>query len=232
MTDSKPHLLIYEHQSISRGEVLELGARLREPVALTYSPRECRFARWTGNHWATWSENKEAEIKYDFPGVYELRLFSKEGEFRWLNNPATRGNRGAASLVTDSQADSSIAPAEGAGWECATNEPCTDRLENQYLLWGEGFADGISPEHHWSCLATGRIGKLYVPITGVSCMGDDSMSNGQGRVILKSYEYIGIEDGLAGDHGNCAIVAERLSHLELNSGVVMADPHLLLAGQE
>lgn len=241
MSDNKFHLLIYEHPNISRDEVLKLGAQLSTPVVLTYSPRECRFARRTGQHWAAWSDDKKTEVTYDFRGVYELRLFSVEGEFRWLNNPATKNEHGSASFVTDKQSAPSVALVEDADWKCAVDEAGTERIDNQYLLWGEGFDDGLPAEAHWSCLAEGRVGKLYVPVSGVDVPRDveTPQQPPSSRVILKSYEYIGLESGMAGDHGsmagkhgNCAIIAERLSHLESSNGVVTADTHLLLTGQE
>lgn len=68
---------------------------------------------------------------------------------------------------------------------------------NTYYLWGEG----VSSNSDWSVLATARIGKLDVPIRGLQP---------HEKVRLVTREYFGVCD----DHGNVAIVEERVLRLQ------------------
>jgi len=74
--------------------------------------------------------------------------------------------------------------------------------EQTYLLWGEGLvANNLTSG--WSRLATSRLGKLDVPIAGVS--------QSKQRIKLTAKEYFRRMDEL---YGNVIVAEERLTGLQ------------------
>lgn len=229
----KVQLRLWDHHAITKRDVLELAAQLQAPVALAYSPAACRLVRFAESKWLIWQSQSSAEIAYDFAHDYELRIFSQQGEYRWLNDPATPDELGSASYMADSQAND-IPHLTEQGWEpVSIGGESVERIENQYLLWGEHAAEASSP--NWQCLLPGRIEPLYVPCHESAVAREEcreAANAAANRVMLKSWEYIGLDSGLAGKHGNCAVIAERLSHFEFGTGVVCSNSHLHPCCQE
>ncbi len=230
-------LSIYSCESISRDQVIELAKSLTDPIGLAYSPKECVLLKLVADKWMFWNEEKVPEQsgpkKYVFDRTFELRLFSKQGEFRWLNDTDPKVTGGTATFITDSEQTlpESLNLAEWndvSDSEDAAYYENVEALSNQYLLWGEAHPEKDEKDNQimsntgWSCLATGRIGKLFVPKEGTIPLGEDEEASptSKHRVILKTREYIGLEPGLPGEHGNTTILAERLLELEVSSGII------------
>jgi len=123
--------------------------------------------------------------------VFEARVFNTRAELRWLL-AATGGRAAVISESADNLPD----------WGAA-NLSFFEPRSQQYLLWGEGV--GAPPAPGWSRLAEARVGKLDVPIADIPA---------HGHVILSVCEYLKVVD----DHGNVAVVEERLLNLEVIHG--------------
>jgi CRISPR-associated protein (TIGR03984 family) len=159
-------------------------------VGLFYSPEACGLARVTGSR-VTDSEDREMLLN----AVFEARIFNADYELRWLNQ---RGGQGTAVLLSERAiADYLTDPIEELD-AIATQD-------QTYLLWGEGLSAELAAG--WSRLATSRLGKLDVPIGGVSQQGQ--------RVQLKAIEYFQRLDHL---YGNVVVAEERLTGLKLYGG--------------
>jgi CRISPR-associated protein (TIGR03984 family) len=157
---------------------------LKNAIGLFYSPNWCKFGII-----------KEGIVKnlnetLNLDSVFEARIFNEECELRWLN---FSGGLGKAVLLSENP--------EKANSFRDKNETLNylEKLEQTYLLWGEGTDKEI--DAGWSKLATARIGKLDVPIEGIT--------RTQG-VQLVSKEYLGEIDKF----GNVAVVEERLIKLQ------------------
>jgi len=242
MNNAPVTLSIRHGERVSRSTALELLAGVEGAVVLGYSPSSCVLAVCANGRWEWWDRRLDRPEECLFTGVYELRVFCKAGEIRWLNDSAQgRARRddalGSAAAVWESPAPPmhdgrTFAKLIPHDWQVAADEP-VEPLDNRYLLWGEACdlwrnaSDaGSEVSQRWSCLAEGRIGRLHVPVAGALPLqgdkprkGDDARED-RHHVWLHTREYIGPEPGLAGEHGNCAILAERLIRLEAGSGVV------------
>jgi CRISPR-associated protein (TIGR03984 family) len=155
-------------------------------IALLYSPTACQFAKLQADGHLADSDGSSIDLST----VFEARVFNSDCELRWLNN--SNGKGPAVLLSENSIAD--YLENDSDPLNAISTHP------QQYLLWGKGTncftIDG------WSILATARIGKLPVPIAGVS-------TNQQ--AYLQACEYL----STVGDYGNVAVVEERLIGLEV-----------------
>ena len=113
-----------------------------------------------------------------------------------MNDPSPEQQHRAA-IVTEQDLS-----AEFQGWTFSQRDDVIDRLEQTYLLWGEGT--GRPMNNGWSELATSRIGALSIPI------GNASRND---RVLLHSFEYL-----VESEHGNVIVFDERLCKLEVEHG--------------
>ncbi len=124
--------------------------------------------------------------------VFEARCFDGASELRWLRTDYAGGT---AVLLSENEA-------LAARFHEAKQLDVDGTIEAQYLLWGT--ADGASANggQTWIVLSNSRIGSLKVPVTV-------SQSNAGQRVRLCSVEYLA-----KGEHGNMAVVEERLIGLK------------------
>jgi CRISPR-associated protein (TIGR03984 family) len=153
-----------------------------DAVGLFYSPESCSLGKVTGTS-VTDSGNADVNLER----VFEARIFNADYELRWLNK---RGGNGLAVLLSER--------AIADYFDKAIDELEAIETQNQtYLLWGEGLSANLQPG--WSRLATSRLGKLDVPIGGVSQQGQ--------RVKLKAKEYFQV---LNDWYGNVIVAEERL----------------------
>ena len=159
-------------------------------AALLYTPARCLFAcmRQDG------TLANSAGQAVDTDTVYEARVFHESAELRWLNDPSRLQMHRTAVLAAR--------PYNLGLTEAPIQNRLVGTLPQTYLLWGEGMARSAMLSSGWTRLATGRIGKLDVPLADVA----------QGsRVVLHAVEYLAeFEDG------NVAVVEERLMKLEVN----------------
>jgi CRISPR-associated protein (TIGR03984 family) len=156
-------------------------------VGLFYSPESCFLGQVTGT---TVTNSKNSIV--DLNRVFEARIFNADYELRWLND---RGGQGTAVLLSEQSIDRYL----------ETSIPAITPIDIQsqtYLLWGEGLSANLEPG--WSRLATSRLGKLDVPIAGVTQQGQ--------RVKLKAIEYFQCLDDL---YGNVVVAEERLTGLKV-----------------
>jgi CRISPR-associated protein (TIGR03984 family) len=183
-------LFSYQQPEISLAEAMQLP--LPTSYGLFYTPTQCLFGLWDGK------KISDAQDKpIDLEQVFEAHLFNSNLELRWLKgfNPDNLGN--AVYLFENTQKNK-------LNWEQLPTLNDLSIHENQYLLWGEYWqADDLAA--NWSCIATSRIGKLLVPIA--------NLQKNQ-RVVLKTREYFGLPDNVAGEHGNKVVLEERWLGLE------------------
>lgn len=147
-------------------------------IGLFYSPNQCCFGQWNTDGFY---QSNQQHLNLSL--VFEARIFNSDYELRWLN----RANRiGQAVLLSES-----ILP---------DDKPLNaiDTRQNTYYLWGEGISSNLSD---WSILATARIGKLEVPLSGLR-------NNEKARLVTR--EYFEVCD----EYGNVAIAEERILGLQ------------------
>jgi len=190
--NNKATLFVSTRQKLPLADALAAFATTigAEPAtALLYSPRRCELATFTNG--ALLGPDGQP---LDISSVFESRVFCESAELRWLNDPGPEQCHRAVILMEQDRTDLS-------GWDKDTIDDVIDKLEQTYLLWGEGTG---STSNGWSELATARIGALPVPVANV---GKNQ------RVLLHSVEYI-----VEADHGNAVIFDERLVKLEVSHG--------------
>ena len=157
-----------------------------DAVGLFYSPESCRLGKVAG---VSVTDSGNAVVNLE--RVFEARIFNANYELRWLNE---RGGTGMAVLLSEQAIadyfDESIDELRAIATQHQT-----------YLLWGGGLDTNLQPG--WSRLATSRLGKLDVPIGGVSQQGQ--------RVKLTAVEYFQRMDEL---YGNVIVAEERLTGLQ------------------
>lgn len=160
-------------------------------IGFGYSPVAARWFRLDPDG-SAWSHDRRAGRRpFDLTGVFELRAFTPTHELRWHN---TTAQTGPAVIVGDGTAAAPDAPRRLA------EEPY------QRLLWGEIATH--DQRGGWATLRDGRIGTLDVPVDA-GRLG--AAQSGPARVWLRAVEYV-TED----DHGNVAVVDERLVDLVVN----------------
>jgi CRISPR-associated protein (TIGR03984 family) len=148
-------------------------------IGLFYSPNQCCFGQWNTN--AFYQSNQQ---HLNLSLVFEARIFNSDYELRWLN----RANRiGQAVLLSES-----ILPDDSP-------LSAIDTRQNTYYLWGEGVSSNNLSG--WSILATARIGKLEVPLSGLQ-------NNEKARLVTREYFQV------CDDYGNVAIAEERILGLQ------------------
>lgn len=169
----------------------DLATLLAGAVVLAYSREACIVARLdagrildaAGKDWA------------GDASIYELRAFSANHELRWYSEPG-QSPQGTAVVLSENPA------LPGTNWELGQTITELTAHPNEYLLWGA--ADNTNAK--WTELVNPRIGTLWVPAP-TSKVG--------ARIVLRTIEYIGVEDlpGSLADHGNSAVIEERLCQL-------------------
>lgn len=170
--------------------IAECADALQGAIGLFYSLPWCRFGQLQQVDNTTTVRDFEGDMQLDL--VFEARIFNKNAELRWLKS----GSTGAAVVLSESKTLPGLRwlPSLDASLEI---EPV---YRISYLLWGEGT--NIQLDNGWSCLTAARIGKLYVPISGVKP---------KQRVQLVAKEYMSKVDC----YGNMAVVEERLIGFKL-----------------
>lgn len=155
-------------------------------IALLYSPTACQFAKLQVDGHLVDSDDSSINLST----VFEARVFNPDYELRWLNNSHGQGTAVLLSenLITD-YLESNL----------ETLEPLSTHPQ-QYLIWGKRTDRSASAG--WSILAAARIGKLPVPISGITTEAQ--------RAYLKACEYL-----VTGEYGNVSVVEERLIKLEV-----------------
>ncbi len=167
---------------VGLAEALDAFApKIPEATALLYSPARCQLLRFQDGrlHGSSGGE-------IDLRAVFEARVFSQDGELRWLHEAAGLGR---ASFVSES-------PAQAESGD-VHEQPCIDRLEHGYLLWG----NVQSAEGGWARMALARVGSFDVP---------SADAQPGARLRLKAVEHLA-----RGKHGNTYICDERLIGLEV-----------------
>lgn len=177
------------------GAIADCAEALQGAVGLFYSLPWCRFGQLMKQQVDNTTTVRDFEGDMKLNLVFEARIFNANAELRWLKS----GSTGAAVILSESET------LPGLDWSLAL-----DAMKNlepldtiSYLLWGEGT--NIPSNNEWSCLTAARIGKLYVPISGVKP---------NHRVQLVAKEYTGKVDC----YGNMAVVEERLIELKSYRG--------------
>lgn len=182
--------------SLSDGVSACAGLLTADAVGLLYSLESADFVRLNGSALV----DRTNAPRRDLDRVFEARIFSGVGELRWLKEPNATGR---AAFVSEGE----VGP---TGW---TPTPPTDvePHNHQYLLWGAHAPANLTKVDGWTTLESPRTGRIAVPLT-------TNLAAGQ-RAILLAREYLGAEPGVAGrDHGNVAVVEERLIGLDLYRG--------------
>jgi CRISPR-associated protein (TIGR03984 family) len=157
-------------------------------VGLFYSPESCFFSQIKGIG-VTESSGQPCTLDR----VFEARIFNADYELRWLNQ---EGGEGIAVLLSEFEIGNYLT-------EKVDDLQAIDTQEQTYLLWGKGGAvDNLASG--WIRLATSRIGKLDVPISGAKRQDQ--------QVRLKAKEYFQVLDDL---YGNVIVADERLIGLQL-----------------
>lgn len=167
-------------------------------IGLLFTPGWCGFAQL---------ERASDEIKpilsprderrFDLDSVFEARVFNEQVELRWLKQWP---NKGRAALTSEDDISQYFAEKAGTFTE-------VDFIDQTYLLWGEGVAAKTSElPANWSRLAMARIGTLDVPYP--LDVSRSVVSQSGERIQLIAREYLD-----ADDHGNVAVIEERLRKL-------------------
>jgi CRISPR-associated protein (TIGR03984 family) len=179
---------------------------LSNAVSLLYTPQWCGFAQFDAAEGKlVAADGKSADQFADNPdefasSVFEARVFNKQVELRWLHESEGKGR---AVLLSDDGEDVNLDDylsdvSQPTEWPKLNQIIKT--LPQTYLLWGEGVKRPNDLFRDWSRLTTARIGRLHVPI----------QVDEKRRVHLIAKEYLAQVD----DHGNVAVVDERLIALE------------------
>jgi CRISPR-associated protein (TIGR03984 family) len=167
------------------------GAILTAPddqaYALLYDPQSCSFARLDSS--GMLRDAKDGVV--NVTTVFEAYLFNAVAELRWLH---VRDGNGRVAVLSEHENLNLFGKA-----------PCCHtlhgRIDQRYLLWGEGTATRLSTG--WSQLAEARTGAFPVPVANVGA---------QQRVQLTAFEYLQTYE-----YGNVGVCEERLT------GLVVAD---------
>lgn len=187
-------LFVYTRQQLALHEALSAFAAVidgNRATAILYSPWRCELAVFA-NGALHGSDGQPVDIG----SVFEARVFCETAELRWLNDPSPEQCHRAVILTEQEKSLS-------GDWKMEQEKKFViDKLDQTYLLWGEGT--GRTLTGGWSELATARIGALRVPVSNV---GKNQ------RVLLHSVEYI-----VEAEHGNAVVFDERLMKLEVAHG--------------
>ncbi|MCT4334711.1 CRISPR-associated protein Csx19 [Paracoccus sp. YLB-12] len=165
-------------------DALALCCGFAEPLAITMSPAECRFADLSGA--SLLGPDGEA---LDLSQVYQLHVMTGETELHWLRRD---GGTGLAGAVAEA-----ASPAAW-GWPEAEVETA-HQMANKLMLWGKSLADD-STGAAWSRLAAARIGEIKVP--------HPPLAESE-RLALWRYSYF-----VPGEDGNLRLRATRLAKFD------------------
>lgn len=168
-------------------------------IALLYTPGWCGFAQLerAGDEIKPILSARD-ERSFDPDSVFEARVFNEQAELRWLKQWP---NKGRAALIAEDDISKFFDEKAGTFTE-------VDFIDQTYLLWGEGAAaktGELPANRNWSRLAMARIGTLDVPYP---LDARPAVSKSGERIHLIAREYLD-----ADDHGNVAVVEERLLKL-------------------
>jgi CRISPR-associated protein (TIGR03984 family) len=155
-------------------------------VGLFYSPERCFLTQIQATN-ITGSSGETINLDR----VFEARIFNADYELRWLNQT---GGQGTAVLLSEQAIANYLA-------KSVDHLEAIDTQDQTYLLWGEGYSANLASG--WSRLATSRLGKLDVPISGVN--------QSKQRIKLTAREYFRRMDEL---YGNVILAEERLTGLQ------------------
>ena len=178
-------------------------ARDEQAIALIYTPRLCTFAVLKADGLVgppdTPLGTGAAFANASIAEAYEMRLFHRDWEARWLRH----GRTGRAAL----QWETGAPPLGGLGGLSST--PVLGVIDQQYLLWGEpAKTTDTGNGERWAKLTSARIGTLWAPLSAPP-------AGGRPRAILRTREYLATEKGW---HGNVAVIEERLVDLAWYQG--------------
>ncbi len=125
-------------------------------------------------------------------GIFELRAFDEKKELRWRR----KGKGGVATLLSDDDL-TTFRGVRGAQDRSRLSLE-TDPVEISYLLWGVEAAG--KPNDNWTTRAEAQIGSIRLP-----------KIDGRTPRYLVAKEY-----RRRGEHGNVGVIAQRLSHFEVD----------------
>lgn len=118
------------------------------------------------------------------PGIYEVRVFNQDAEYRWIHGT---GGLGEIYTLEDSDVPAAL-------YRLGTGDgPVTE----DWLLWGLDTEPVSSLPPGWSATAAARVGSRALPV-------DPYTGPGRGRPFLRVALYVS-EDA----HGNVSVQAER-----------------------
>lgn len=178
-------LFVYTQHGLLLANALSEFARFigkNGAAAILYTPRRCELATF-----AEGALRAGDGQPVDIGSVFEARVFNETAELRWLNDPSPEQCHRAVILTEQEQSLS-------GNWKMEQEKGVIERLDQTYLLWGEGT--GKQENDGWSELATARIGGRRIPVGNVAR---------NQRVLLHSVEYV-----VEVDHGNAVVFDERL----------------------
>jgi len=186
----------------AEGLVLDAALKAFQPlknesaIGILYDPMSCKLARLNEAARLCGSDGDSVDLSR----VFDARIFQDSMELRWHKDPSSKRSHRAV-ILAETEID--LSPRLDDRWKRHKIEPpVIDTLEQTYLLWGEGTRNRLADG--WSELATPRIGAMPVPIPGVKP---------NARVVLRTREYLAEYD-----HGNVAVLDERLMRLEVAGG--------------
>ncbi|NJM47653.1 MAG: TIGR03984 family CRISPR-associated protein [Alkalinema sp. RU_4_3] len=189
-TKLKPEMLYARSQKdVKLGDAIAACQEcFSDAVGLFYSPESCFLGKVAGTNV---TDSSGASVNLD--RVFEARIFNADYELRWLND---RGGQGIVVLLSEKDIRQYL--------EIEIDSiQAIDTEDQTYLLWGEGFSPSQSLQAGWSRLATSRLGKLDVPIEGIT--------QSKQRIKLTAKEYFQSMDDL---YGNVIVAEERLTGLQ------------------
>lgn len=170
-------------------EFKSLAALSSENPAVGWAmlPESCAAIRMTDSDW---QQEPPAQSGQRTP--FEVRLFTKAYDFRWLQ---ARPGLGHAAIVTELPVTEPELATLGAHWKLVCHDQVEPIREQNYLVWGKVFSS--VPDSAWATMTDARIGEIQVPV---------SNANEKQNVVLKYVEYMHEADG----DGNVVVFEERL----------------------
>ena len=188
----------YRHNSISLTQSLNECATLTTMIppndflwGLCYSPTACFWVKWKPN-----ASNPLEILQHQsaWPRVYEARFFNAHLDLHW-QAPTEDLQQGQAICLTE-KSDIDQPPLD---WMVIPELRALKTLQTDLLLAGD-VLQADSQQKDWTWVSSARLGQLSVPMIA---------SDPAQRFTLRSYEYIGLAPGSAGEDGNCTVIGER-----------------------
>jgi len=184
-----PELHIWHIRNITLEKALTAAPELTGGVILLYTPQRCLIGHLVVATGVRIYDNEAEHTISSLDGVYEARCFTATAELRWLND--ARGS-GRAAMITEEETHPN-------DWTDTPIDTC-GQIAHAYQVWGKGT--GVTHEAPWGSVSAGRIGTLYLPCGKV---GEKE------TVVLTAVEYLSTDY----PDGNCAVIEERLTGLEV-----------------